>query len=618
MTASVDLDPAEAEPGPALWRRAGQRLLAKTIGELAWEEVFAPEPEGAAWRLRLASGAVYRFAGWRNIWGQICIEPESLTRSAEGGDEAARDVFRFLADARAEIAMAPADLAWYHRELLTTLVVDQELLRRNRGRPAAQLIEQPSDDLQACLEGHPKAIPSKGRVGWGHDDLRAYAPEYGGRFQLCWIAVVGSPVRSGFAAEISQEALLASALGPEAQQGLQDRIAELGLRREDLLILPVHPWQWKKTVSLWFAPELAEGRIVFLGAFGDRFRAQASLRTLTNAERLVPYDIKLSLSILNTSCYRGIPGRYIAIGPRLSDWLAGVVAGDPVLSRGRRVRLLREVAGVQVPNRTFRLIEDLPYHYDEALGVIWRERAEAQLGPGERAIMLSALHHCDDRGEPLLAAYAAAAGMSAEAWLGRLFETVTLPLYHFLCRYGVGFIAHGQNITVILRDGVPAGVFLKDFQGDLDLVDQDFPELDGLPEEVRAVLPRKRPEVIIHDIQTAHFVTVLRFISSAAARAGVISEPAFYRLLAKVIRDYQAAHPELDARFRLFDLFQPTLPRVCINRVRFAIGYAESNARPLPAVGSALENPLHLGDPTRDGRGAEDFDHCGTKGTGTS
>ena len=601
------------DAGSALWQRAGQRLLAKAISELAWEEVLRLEPEDAQWRLPLASGATYRFAGWRNIWGQVCVEPETLRRLAGGGDEPASDIFRFLADARAEISMGPADLAWYQRELLNTLIVDQELLRRNRERTAAQLIAEHSDDLHTCLEGHPKAVPSKGRIGWGLDDQRAYAPEFGGRFQLCWVAVAGAPVLSGFAAEISQETLLDSALSPEEQLRLDNRITELGLRRDALLILPVHPWQWKKTVSLWFAPDLAEGRMTLLGAFGDRFRAQVSLRTLTNAERLVPYDIKLSLSILNTSCYRGIPGRYIAIGARLSDWLAGVVSEDPLLGRQGRVRLLREVAGIQVPNRGFRLIENLPYHYDEALGVIWRERAEAQLAPGETAIMLSALHHCDGGGEPLLAAYIARSGMSAEAWLTRLFEAVTLPLYHFLCRYGVGFIAHGQNITAILRDDVPAGVFLKDFQGDLDLVDQDFPELESLPEEIRAVLPRKRPEVIIHDIQTAHFVTVLRFISSAAARAGVIPEPAFYRLLAQVIRAYQARHPELEARFKLFDLFQPTLPRVCINRVRFAIGYAETNARPLPAVGSALDNPLYQGDRPQDG-----FDHTLTKRTGSS
>ena len=211
--------------------------------------------------------------------------------------------------------------------------------------------------------------------------------------------------------------------------------------------------------------------------------------------------------------------------------------------------------------------------------------------------MLSALHHCDDNGRPLMAEYVARSGLTAAAWTRKLFEAVTLPLYHLLCRYGLGFIAHGQNTTLLLRGWQPAGLILKDFQGDLDVVDRPFPELSGLPEDILGVLPRKRPEVIIHDIQTAHFVTVLRFVSAAAERSGLIPETDFYRILAETLRAYQARHPELAERIRLFDLFAPKMPRVCLNRTRFKIGYAESNARPLPILGGDLDNPLHLADP---------------------
>lgn len=42
-----------------------------------------------------------------------------------------------------------------------------------------------------------------------------------------------------------------------------------------------------------------------LGEFGDQWLAQQSLRTLTNASRRGGLDIKLPLTIYNTSCYRG-------------------------------------------------------------------------------------------------------------------------------------------------------------------------------------------------------------------------------------------------------------------------------------------------------------------------
>ncbi|MFP1592810.1 IucA/IucC family C-terminal-domain containing protein [Escherichia coli] len=53
---------------------------------------------------------------------------------------------------------------------------------------------------------------------------------------------------------------------------------------------------------------------------------------------------------------------------------------------------------------------------------------------------------------------------------------VVVPLYHLLCRYGVALIAHEQNITLAMKEGVPQRVLLKDFQGDMRLVKEEFPK----------------------------------------------------------------------------------------------------------------------------------------------
>ena len=105
-------------------------------------------------------------------------------------------------------------------------------------------------------------------------------------------------------------------------------------------------------------------------------------------------------------------------------------------------------------------------------------------------------------------------------------------------------------------------------------------------------LPKKPPQVIVHNIQTALFVTVLRFLSAALDRQ--VPEMRFWGILARTLRAHEGRHPELEDRFRTFELFAPTLPRVCINRARFEVGYADNAARPLPAVGPPLDNPLHL------------------------
>ena len=37
------------------------------------------------------------------------------------------------------------------------------------------------------------------------------------------------------------------------------------------------------------------------------------------------------------------------------------------------------------------------------------------------------------------------------------------------------------------------------------------------------------------------------------------------------------------------------MPRIAINKVRFAIGYGDAGERPVPALGTELDNPLYLG-----------------------
>ncbi|TQV76125.1 IucA/IucC family protein [Denitrobaculum tricleocarpae] len=586
------------KPGCRYWARAQRNLLAKAISELAYEQVIHPawSEEKSAWLLSLASGESYRFQGVTRAWGNLSIDPETLTRVVDGTGPQELSIFQFVADARVEIGMVPADMAWYLRDLQNTLIADAQLARLNAETTASTLAELPETGLLARLEGHPKAITSKGRLGWGQDDFEAYAPEFGSSFQLVWLAVARKGITAAQANDCSEQALLQAAMDSQDALRLQEILDSKGLTGDDFALVPVHPWQWQNVITQWFAEDLAAGRIVFLGSLGDRFRAQPSLRTLSNIDRAKGFDIKLSLSILNTSCYRGIPGRYIPIGPRLSDWLVELVERDPFLSRTHRTLILREVAGLQVPNSTFDLIEGVPYRYHEGLGAIWRERLDGKLEAGERGVMLSALHHRDCNGRPLLAEYIARSGLSPEDWFARLFDEITVPLYHFLCRHGVAFIAHGQNISVVLRDWAPAALVVKDFQGDLDLVDRPFEELESLDQEIRDILPRKHPEVIVHNIQTGHFVTVLRFISEAAADCGLLEEADFYGLLAGKLRDYERQHPELAERFRLFELFAPKIPRVCLNKARFEIGYADSDQRPSPAVGKEIENPLYRFD----------------------
>lgn len=562
--------------------RAARRLLAKIISELAWEEVLAPR-DGV---LHLQSGAIWRYRAWRGIWDNLQIDPASIARDGIAQDGIAQDAiaqdggepcpFRLITDARAEMAMSPATEAMFIREIANTLSQDLATAQKWGDLDGPALIALPPEDLHAALEGHPKALANRGRLGWGAAENAAYAPESARPIQLFWLAVAqGDLVASG-----DPGAALRDCLGTD--------FSRMRTAAGDDALMPVHPWQWNAHLAQLTLASQTVGRIRVLGSAGPEFRATPSIRTLTRAGG--HFDVKLSLGILNTSAWRGVPGKFIAAGPALSDWLHGICGADPALAR---VTVLREAAGLWWRDPVMARCPDAPYRHHEALGAIWRDRAESR-ADGTVPVLYAALFHQGSDGAPLAVHYARQAGAGIADWLAALFRVTVVPLWILLARYGVGFIAHGQNITVTLDGGWPVGLMLKDFQGDMDLVDQDFPETAGLDPEIRRVLPRKPPPVIIHDIQTAHFVTCLRFLS--ARLTPWLPEAQFYAILREVLQTARRRHPDLAGRFAMFELFAPRMPRVCINRVRFAIGYEDSASRPMPARGTDLENPLFAAD----------------------
>ncbi|WP_353499953.1 IucA/IucC family C-terminal-domain containing protein [Vibrio sp. CB1-14] len=160
-------------------------------------------------------------------------------------------------------------------------------------------------------------------------------------------------------------------------------------------------------------------------------------------------------------------------------------------------------------------------------------------------------------------------------------------------QYGVGLVDHGQNVTLTLEDNQPVGCIIKDFHGDLRLVDEELPELDSLDGAIKQNLTRLPAKYLVH------VVTVLRFVSPWLESNGLehqgISEAEFYGLLANEILRYQAEHSHLAPRFEAFNLLSEHIDKVCLNRVKFKIGYGESNQRPLPELGEPIRNPLVIG-----------------------
>lgn len=567
------------------WRRVNRQMIARMLAELEYEQVLQAQQQSEEWRVLLGEFH-YRFTATRGIWGWLHINASSL--SCEQGT---LDADQALCQLARVLKLSDGQTAEHLQDLYATLRADMQLLAAREGMSAEDLIALDADRLQCLLAGHPKFIFNKARRGWGLNDLQQYAPEYQRSFRLHWLAVRKDAFIWSTDSETSTEALLNSALDAAERQ----RFARCWQQRnldDSWLPLPLHPWQWQQKIAVHFLPQLASGELVELGEFGDRYLAQQSLRTLTNISRPVRFDIKLPLTIYNTSCYRGIPGKYISAGPAASRWLQQIFARDPTL-RASGATILAEPAAGYLAHDTYAGLSRAPYRYQEMLGIIWRESPGCYLQPGEQAILMAALMETDNQGKALIAAWIARSGLSAQQWLEQLFRCVVIPLYHLMCCYGVSLIAHGQNIQLVLKEARPQRILLKDFQGDMRLVNLDFPQAASLPTQVKQVTTRLSADYLIHDLQTGHFVTVLRFISPLMAQCG-ISETLFYQLLVQELRRYMAQHPQLAQRFALFDLFKAQILRVVLNPVKLSWSEQDEGARMLPDYRQDLDNPLSL------------------------
>ncbi|MFC8719466.1 IucA/IucC family protein [Kitasatospora sp. NPDC057198] len=555
------------------WRAAGREMLAKLLGEFAYEELLHPRAEGGGRYLLRLPDADYRFAARRGAYGGWRVEAASI----EGGD----DPLRFLQQARHVLGLSGDTAGHLVRELTATLIADAHL--RATALTAAELADLDHVALEGRQGGHPWIVANKGRLGFSATDAAGWTPEARLPRTLPWLAV-----HESLASFRGDPAIYESELDPAFRN-------QLGERAHEFHLLPVHPWQWDETVVGLFAPWIADGRIVPLPTDGDLRLPQQSIRSFFNLSRPDRCTVKLPLAILNTLVWRGLPTERALAAPAVTAWIHHLRDTDPYLRDECRVVLLGEIASVTVEHPLYRDLPDAPYQYKELLGAIWREPLGRYQQPGERARTLAALLQTGSDGRALTAELVARSGLAPREWVRRLFAAMLPPLLHFLYRYGLVFSPHGENAIVLFdRDDVPVRLAVKDFVDDVNLSDQPLAELADLPAEIAGVLNREAPDYLCQFLHSGLFIGVYRYLAPLLEDQLGLPEDEFWGLLRAEILRCQRRFPELADRHRLFDLFAPRIDRLCLNRNRLLLdGYRDRPDRPHAAVHGRIDNPLH-------------------------
>lgn len=618
---------------PDRWTRANRELVAKLLTELAYEGVLAGTPDDGspvdddppngtvrAFTVQLGDRLSVAYVAIRRSLGVWRVDPRSLGYTVDGTPTDEVDVADVVALGAPAVGASPETTSGLVQELSSTVLSDVHGLAV--GRPAAELVDLPADQLEGEMRGHPWIVANKGRMGFSGSDLLAYAPESQPTVDLPWLAVrrdraevatIGvsgshatgvaaggpdGPAGDGSGAPGADpgdlDAAVAQHVGEDGLAELRDRAAKAGLDPDDVWFLPVHPWQLDERITTLHAGDLARGDLRLLGTLDRRYRPQLSIRTLSDADDPARPAIKLPLSILNTSVHRGLPRDATLAAPALSAWFAGMIDNDPFLQE-RGLVLLRETAAISVAHRSFERITGVPYQHTEMLGALWRDPLAPRLREGERAFTLAALLHRDPAGDSFLRAIVERSGLSAADWIARLHDVVLPPLVHVLYRFGATFSPHAQNCLLIVQDGVPARLVVKDVADDATISSDPLPELRSMPADVRRALGDGIESAIASQwIQSGLLVCVLRYVAEIAADDLGLSEDAFWASARDALQGYQERfEDELGPRFDLFALEAPAFVKLCLNRVRIlGRGYADDPERPIAAALGFVPNPL--------------------------
>ncbi|MFH8557568.1 IucA/IucC family protein [Streptomyces celluloflavus] len=581
------------QPSHRAWQHAARRLFAKTLAELAYEEVLTPEPDGTApdgtprYRLPVTDDLTYRFRARRGAYGHWRVDPASITPHS--------DPLHFLTHAHDTVLGLSGDTTGHLiRELTATLAADTRL--DATALSAADLADLDYADLEGHQTGHPWLVANKGRLGFSAADAALWAPEARIPQRLPWLAAHhGLAHYRGVPALATPDRLYGEELSPATQDAFARTVAAEGRDPGDYLYLPVHPWQWDETIAPLFAPQLADRSLIALPTDNDLRLAQQSIRTFLNISRPQARSVKLPLSILNTLVWRGLPTERTLAAPAVTRWVHGLRDADPYLCDETRVILLGETASVTVEHPLYDRLPGVPYQFKELLGCIWREPITRYLDPGERARTLAALLQTDPRGRALTAELVRRSGLAPRHWLRRLFAALLPPLLHFLYQYGTVFSPHGENAIVVFDEhDIPTRLAVKDFVDDVNTSSVPLPEHDSMADDVRAVLLTEPPAFLTQFIHAGLFIGVFRYLAPLCEEQLGVPEAEFWSLVRAEVLRHHERFPRLKERHETFDLLTPRIERLCLNRNRLHVdGYRDRHDRPHAAVHGTVPNPLH-------------------------
>lgn len=583
-----------------------RHLVAKALSEFAHERLIAPirDTDASAgpddWQLPItetdssspscetdsAEATTYTFTARILPLEHWVIDDGSITRWCNGA-KVGLDAQELILELQHGLGIPEYLISTYLEEIASTLASSAFKLdeaRRGHRPDSTELLDADFQTTEAAMtEGHPGFIANNGRIGFSLSDYRRWAPETGRSTRIEWVAASREHSHLSLGDGLDEAAHLDWALGPEERELFDSRIRKVGRSPDDFHLLPVHPWQADHRLAITFAADIARGDLLPLGAGLDEHQPQQSLRTFFNRSRTDAPYVKVALAVQNMGFIRGLSPKYMRDTPAINDWVAHLVGTDPVFADAG-FRVLRERSALGYTGDVYHRTQETNPHR-KMLAALWRENPLSVIEPGQKVVTMAALLHRDHRGVAFASELIRASGLNAEDWVRSYLRAYLHPLVHALLAHDLVFMPHGENLILTLDDHVVTGAFMKDIGEEIAVLGER-----GLPEDVeriRALVPGEEKALSVF---TDMFDGVLRHLGGILDTDGVLSSQKFWALVAEVLDDYEAEHPEPACGLAGdVDLRTERFAHSCLNRLQLR------NTMQMVDIGNQADSLLYAG-----------------------
>ncbi|CAM5744168.1 putative Rhizobactin siderophore biosynthesis protein RhbF [Streptomyces afghaniensis 772] [Streptomyces afghaniensis] len=559
----MTLSDAVAHLSPHRWARANRLLIRKALAEFAHERLITPEQDGDGYVVRSDDGQTrYTFTATLRALDHWQVDAESITRHRDGA-ELPLAALDFFIEMQKSLGLSDDILPVYLEEISSTLSGTCYKLTKPR-TTAAELARSDFQTIETGMtEGHPCFVANNGRLGFGVHEYLSYAPETASPVRLVWLAAHRSRAAFTAGVGIEYESFLREELGAETVERFHGVLRDQDLDPADYLLIPVHPWQWWNKLTVTFAAEVARKHLVCLGEGDDEYLAQQSIRTFFNRTSPEKHYVKTALSVINMGFMRGLSAAYMEATPAINDWLAQLIDNDEVL-RSTGLSIIRERAAVGYRHLEYEQATDRYSPYRKMLAALWRESPVPSLKDGESLATMASLVHVDHEGASVAGALIEQSGLAPTEWLRRYLQAYFTPLLHSFYAYDLVFMPHGENVILVLKDGVVQRAIYKDIAEEIAVMDPDA-VLPPAVERLRVEVPEDKK---LLSVFTDVFDCFFRFLAANLASEGILEEADFWRTVAEVTRAYQDSMPELADKFKQYDMFAPEFALSCLNRLQ--------------------------------------------------